>query len=386
MIMRNAVDWKFFDILASENNYEDRPLQSLEEVLCPEIEWGEFSGIRKPETKFRSMYYMWLDDLMNITFPNKLGLSHLAPSNNNRLLSNPFPPYRPKMTQLDNHEYEGGAVAGSKILWPHTHNTSHSYLGIEYIMKRIPDCTVQQARDLADEMAVLDCTPEMVNEFCKESRAEGIENVINKLYPFVLGAEEGESSIQDWDKAEIFSERALLQGIFGRAGLREGDLPHLEIDDEDYDHEYEGADEAKIPTIGYHVLEDFSYQEEPTSWEDLQPKQILDMAEAINNADIDKLKKAGQWLHNESKGKLSHDQRSYLWSKFFNRKNKLSTLKTPASKRLLARIKAALPEKLGSVGQLLHRIQNKEIKLESYPLKHEWTTLWGVYKEIKGTT
>ena len=69
-----------------------------------------------------------------------------------------------------------------------------------------------------------------------------------------------------------------------------------------------------------------------------------------------------------------------------NRKNKLSTLKTPASKRLLARIKAALPEKLGSVGQLLHRIQNKEIKLESYPLKHEWTTLWGVYKEIKGTT
>jgi hypothetical protein len=251
-------------------------------------------------------------------------------------------------------------------------------------MKRIPNCSAQQARDLADEFAVLDCTPEMVNKFCKDSRTEGIENIINKLYPFVLGAE-GENFSEDWNKTEVYSERALLQGIFGQAGLREGDLPNLEPEDENYDHEeYEGVDQ-RIPTIGYHKLEDFGYQENQPSWEDLQPKRILNIAEAIDNADELKLKKAGQWLHNESKQTLSHDQQSYLWSKFFRKKNGLLKLKTPVSKRLLAKIKAALPGKLGSIGQLLHKIQSKEIKLESYPLKHEWTTLWEEYKEIKGT-
>jgi len=386
--MKQACDWKYYDKFNESETLIDpidpRPLQSLEEVLCPEIEFGEFSGTRKPEATFKSVYYMWLDDLMELSFPNELGLSHLAPSDNDRLLSNPFPPYRPKLTQLDNHEYEGGYVAGRKILWPHIHTTSQSYLEIEYITKRIPDCLAQQARDLGDELAVLDATPEMVNEFCKQSRAEGIEKVINKLYPFVIGAEEGSNFPEDWNKAEVFSEKALLQGIFGRAGLREGDLPNLELDDEDYDYEeYSGVDEKRIPTIGYHVLEDFGYQEEQPSWENLQSPRILHMAEAIQNADVGKLKKAGQWLHETGKKELSHDQRSYLWNEFFNRKKTLLKLKTPVAKRLLERIKDSFPNKLGAIGQLLHKIQNQEVKLQSYPLKHEWNTLWETWKELK---
>ena len=384
--MRHPYDWKYFDILASENKHEDRPLQSLQEVLCPEIEWGEYSGPRKPEPRFKSVFWMWLDDLMNMTFPNELAISYLAPSDNDRLLSHPLPPYHPKLTQLDSHMFEGGYVAGSKILWPHTHNTSHSHLSIEYIMKRIPDCTAQQARDLADELAVLDATPEMANSFCADARVHGIENVINKLYPFVLGAEEADNFPEDWNKAEIFSERALLQGIFGQAGLREGDLPNLEPEDENYDfEEYEGADEKRISSIGYHVLEDFGQQEEPVSWEERQPKRILQMAEAIQNADANKLKEAGQWLHNEGKSQLSHDQRSYLWSIWFKKKARLLELKTPISKRLLERIKNTSVGKLGLIGQLLHKIQNKEVKLQSYPLKEEWTTLWNTYKEAKET-
>lgn len=342
--MRNALDWKFYDNQNEDHraHRDPRPLENLEEVISPE------------------------------------------PDEDGNIQSHPLPPHHPRLTELDRQIFESCAVSGPKILWPHVNgNSIPRHLTIQYIMKKA-NCSAEQAREIADEAALLDATPTMVDEFCRWARVKGAGNLIDYLYPMALTVVEVEDSEQEepgWFYEPTVAGKK-LPGIQGEAGICEDIETDINPDYLDFSWEPVEKSEGTPATIGYHVLEDFN-SEEGVPWIDRQPKEFQALVGKIQRSkNLDQLGELGRDIY-ESKT-WNHAQTSVLWTEYSSRKSYLERQipLTCTTRSLIDKI-ANADGHLGSVGIYLHKVQAGEIKVFPKPADREWTIIWRRYQEQK---
>jgi len=342
--MRNVLDWKFYDNQNEDHraHRDPRPIENLEEIINPEF-----------------------DEDGNIQ-------------------SNPLPPHYPRLTELDRQIFESCAISGSKILWPHVNGSSvPQHLTISYIMRKAK-CSTEQAREIADEAALLDATSAMVDEFCRWARVKGAGNLIDYLYPMALTVVEVEDSEQE--EPGWFYEPSVagqkLPGILGEAGICEDIETDANPDYFDFSWEPVEKSEGTPSVVGYHILEDFS-EEEGIPWMERQPAKFQVLVERIQSSkNLDQLGALGKSIY---EGKAwNHAQTSVLWTEYNSRKSYLERQipLTCTTRSLIDKIVNA-DGHIGSIGIYLHKVQAEEIKVFPKPMPREWTIIWRTYQEQK---
>jgi hypothetical protein len=341
VIMRNAVDFKFYDYQTEDRraHRDPRPIEDLEQAINPGFD--EDGDIQ----------------------------------------SDPLPPHIPRMTQLDRQIYESCAISGAKVLWPHQNTSIPRHLTIPYIMSRAK-CSEQEASEIADEAALLDATPAMVDEFCRWARVRGASKLIDYLYPMALTVVEVEA--EDQEEPPWFYNPSTagekLPGVFGEAGICE-DIER-DINPDYLDSSWQPPEKAEAPaqTLGYHVLEDFGAVEQ-VPWINRQPKVFVKLVERIQKAaNLDALGKIGKEIYKRSS--WNRNQISVLWTEYNSRKSNLERMipLTSTTRALVARI-AKANGNLSSLGIFLHKVQAGEVKVHPVPQQREWTIIWRKYRE-----
>jgi len=353
-------------------------------------------------------------------------------------LASPFPPHRPHLTQLDRHEYEACALAGTKIMMPHANNKGPRHMTTEFI-SNIANCSHDDARNLLDCFIVLETTEQMVKTYSFMARERGAEAVVDYLWRYVMGAVEAEApseEIEPW-MLEPVEAGPIYGGIFGRAGLCEDvELEAVEIQrhtysepDEDGEMEVIASDpyewdptenldwtpeevesNSAPNTIAYHVMEDvgrrnclledlkkrLDYDEYSAlynapideierihfmhcGWMARQPKEYLKTIKHIRREeDLGKLLMFGQAQHKE-KG-LTRNQQAVLWTEYHQRRKALerSVPQNITTIAIMKRIEAGVD--LGNLGRLIYKAQKGQMRVHAMPSNQEFRLIWKAWK------
>jgi len=372
--MKDAVNWHVYDI-ADEDHSKDhdfrdpRPLETLEEVAVP-------------------------------------GYDEQGNS-----LSNPLPPFHPRLSQFDAQIWEMCDVVPSKILMPHQNSSSTPYhYQIRLIMNQAK-VNPKQAEIISEVGMALNATAQIMREFCKQAKAD-FRTFLCQMTPLVDGITEVEES---WERPwmpeipiSIKVNKGAMQALYQM-------LPDPEND------EHEIKEKENSSTIGYHVLEDFSrfnaMRRDLWRWYkemDNIPDGTYDRIQALSNDDLEsEWYKRFNWYRRqgpefiellievrrgdrakigvlandvmEDRVKLSRIQRTVFFTEFSIRKNYLERNINPVVSRMIERIYNA-NGRLGFIGRQLHGIQNKEVPFKYTLHKWEWDRIWSAYfleKEIK---
>jgi len=418
-------DFRLYDVLGENWDFDfrdPREIQELAEVAAPGFE-SITSGTRKVYKPNR-MWEFWLDDLARVS-----GISEtlLDLQNHNLSLSNPLPPYRPRLTQRDREINESCIVRGCKILWPHIDQGSiPAHLQVRTIMAKAK-CTAREAAQIADSAAILDSTPGMVNTFCRWARVRGAQRLLDYLYPLVLAVVEVESPLEEkesWESEPVVAGEKLT-GIFGEAGICE-DVPVDDYENADFDWDWtpeEPEPKGNGDTVAYHVLEDLNEWQEKVasiqkqapehvaewfqfhlpdhekhndseiingvferycSWEALQPgwyRRLLTRLRSLDN--LDNLSELGKEVH-AGQPALSRDQAGVFWTEYNRAKARLeSKIKLGRTARAFIKRIIKADGNLASLGAWLYKVQQGRVKVCNPPQDREWTLIWKAYHDVK---
>ena len=371
--MRNAVDFKYYDITAEDHSAQRDPrsLESLEDVVNP--------GFDEDGT----------------------------------ILRDPLPPQYPRLLQKDRQIFESCAVSGSKILWPHPNVSGvQKHLTVQYIMNKAR-CTPQEAEYIADSCVALEATKKIVDKFCEWAVKKSPKDLIAYLWKFVIGITEAEAPSDEhepWEDEPVTAGE-LQGGIFGQHGLCENEpVEEIELKAKEgpmatminnkltwvkhiEDHvgkylvqdmsEYEEPEETESTpnTIAYHIFKDFNAEEEEL-WIDKQPKafiQKLNMIQACKNlADLTEL---GKTVHGNNG--FSRDQAGVVWTEYNSRKHVFEPKHLGLTARSLLKKIIQSNGHIGALGKFLHNVQSEKIKVTPAPTKHEWGIIWETYHRRK---
>jgi len=384
--MRNAVDFKYYDITAEDHSAhrDPRPIENLEDVINPGFD------------------------------------------ENGTILTDPLPPHIPRLSQSDRQIFESCAVAGSKILWPHQNNSGiQKHLTVQYIMNKAK-CTVQEANYIADSCVALEATAKMVDTFCEWGKKKGAKKLIEYLWKFVIGITEAEAPSDEhepWENEPVTAGAPLwgnaLDRIRGHNGICEdveideikvkvkepglakikGDkiiwpkskldflptsLPaeeELTLTSEDLTVIEEPESETAPSAIAYHVLKDFNAEEE-IPWIDRQPKRFIDKLKKIQACKtLAELTELGQTIHGNNN--LNRDQAGVFWTEYNSRKHMLEPKHLGLTARSFLKKIIQSNGHIGALGVFLHNVQSNKIKVTPELSKHEWGVIWKTYKRRK---
>ena len=373
MRMKHAVDFKYYDYQTEDRTVDKdpRPLESLEDVINPGFdEYGT-------------------------------------------MLSHPLPPHIPRLLQKDRQIFESCAIAGSKLLWPHSDTTGmQRHLTAQYIMNKA-GCTIKEASYIADSCVALEATAKMVDEFCRWAKAKGAKALIEYLWKFVIGVTDAEApsdEIEPWE-AEPVEAGELHGGLFGACGLCE-DVPVEEIERPVKEGSWatmvggkltwvediqaltvkevpelleDGVNEEEpiglASTISYHVFEDFN-AEKKVPWLDRQPDWfILELNQIQDCKTLEVLNLLGKTIHADND--FNRDQAGVFWTAYNSRKHELEPQHLGISARgILKRIIQANGN-LGWVGQWLYKVGSGETKVYPKPTDYEMSVIWKTFKRQK---
>jgi len=358
------------------------------------------------------------------------------------ILSDPFPPHRPRLTQLDRWEYEASARRkDSLIMLPHPNTRTPRHMTQEFISK-LAGCSQDDARKLLDCFIPLEATEQMVKTYSLMARKKGTEAVVDHLWRFVIGAVEAETSheeIEPWMLEPVAAGEPYPEWTpFGRAGLCEDvDLEPIEFERHEYEetdseHEEpvrtwvayewdptenlewspkEETESSSTSTVTYHVVEDTNKRQ--CLLQDLRNRLDPHEYNRIYDADLDilealHLKHCG-WMAQQGKrfckvvkkirqlknlkdlGRFSqvlytsnnftHDQRSVLWTEYRQRRKTLERAvpKNITTLAIMKRIEAGVD--LGNLGRLIWKAQKGEIRVRSLPSDDEFRLIWRAWKQ-----
>lgn len=367
--MKQACDFKYYQIAEEDHSAhrDPRPIESLQDIINP--------GFDEDGT----------------------------------ILTHPAPPHYPRLSQPDRQIFESCAIAGSKILWPHS-NTSgmQKHLTAQYIMIRAK-CTLQEAEYIADSCVTLEATKKMVDTFCEWGRKKGADKLIAYLWKFVIGVTEAEAPSDEkepWEDEPVTAGE-LQGGIFGSCGHCEdmeideievkpkegpmatmvdnkltwvGNIQDLTVKEVPEMSE-EPESEITPNTIAYHVLEDFNAEEE-IPWIDRQPKWFITQLNALQGCkDLEHLSEMGKIVH--AINNFNRDQAGVFWTEYNSRKHALEPKHLGLTARSLLKKIIQSNGHIGALGVFLHNVQSGKIKVTPTPSKYEFGIIWKTYNRRK---
>ncbi len=346
-------------------------------------------------------------------------------------LSNPLPPFHPRLSQFDTQIWEMCDLAAPKVLMPHRDSSSilpdgqaYSYhYQIQPIMNWA-GVNAETAEIISEIGLALNATKEMMRKFCKEAKKD-FGSFLCKMTPLVDGVTEIEESFEKPWMPEI------------PAGIRvnHGTLKTLYrmLPDENGEDEDEIESKETGATIGFHIFEDFSeikdkrrelwdwyrtfygwkdYYEEDSpdrfwdlrnrifdsederylsddevenqwypkfNWVRQQGKQFIELLKQVYRGDRLEIGKLANDVM-ESRVNLSDIQATVFFTAWNIRREYLEKHEHPAVKKIIAKIFGS-NGRLGYIGFQLHLIQNGDHPRSKIELqKHEWSRVWGAYK------
>ena len=352
---------------------ELHPVETLQEILTPEVDFIATTGMRKPVIKFKHVFEMWLDDMANISgIPD----TQLDLKTWSQPQTNPFPPHRPRLTQPERQIWETGYPVGTKILMPHLGGGNiPRHLQINDVRYKA-NCTPHEAWQIIEAAKVLDADTKIMDKLCRWAKKKGAIELLAYLYTFVV-------AILDMEESETEEIKVPEKSIFGEVSQNKLTEFYNNLDDEDPDWDPEIPEKKDSGSyISYHVLEDFN-EPEVISWFETQPRWFRDRIELVKLCNTKQLAKLGKAIH--SKNGMNRHQAGVFWTQYRSRKVAL-TLKPelrPIALNWLNRI-AKCNGKIGRIGFDLYNLQHSDLgeKITIY----EWSAIWESYKEKRASS
>jgi len=409
------------------NDRDPRCLVNLADIVAPEIVfYPTASGLRKSIQLDNEIVHVsdqvrarvfeetgkLLPDSVTITTKNAPE-AFLNLSNYDSMDTDPLPPSHPRLSQFDRQIFESCAdPAGGKIMMPHSvRSVFPARLSISNITFKAK-CTEKDARALGDLFNVLDFTAAMVNTYCRKVQDGNVKPVLDELYPLALAVEEVENPIvedEPWIHSPALAGKPMsgsyIDNLRGYNGICKDSLaytnPDFDLDWvnptgqwingecsfkhdsgihvlEDLGQQDKQTWEEKpseAPTIGYHILEDFTIDPdaEVIDWVDTQSRLFKNLLQHVIRCSPDKIAEAGIYLH-KLQEKLSAPQAGVVWTSFNSRKRELMT---PFGRRILKRVQTTKR----NPGSKLHAMRTGESPTPVPLTKIDWSVIWSEHKK-----
>ena len=158
--------------------------------------------------------------------------------------------------------------------------------------------------------------------------------------------------------------------------LKENDLDENDLDEDDSGYDPEWEEKPKeASTIGYHILEDFSYvapEDEEPDWIDTQSRSYKNLLQHVINCSPDKIAEAGIYIH-KLQEKLTSPQSGVIWTAFNSRKRELMT---PFGRKILKRVQTIK----SNPGSQLHAMSTGERPTPVPLTRIDWSVIWHEHK------
>jgi len=356
--------------------------------------------------------------------------------------SDPFPPHRPRLTQLDRFEYEACDLVGAKILMPHENKDIPRHMTQQFISK-LAGCSQDDARRLLDCFIVLEATEKMVKTFCSMARERSADAIVDFLWRYVIGVVEAEATsdamppfeykdsevlplemVPAWARGShltldtLFPEKTepieFIRHGYGDDGEIISDIHYEWNPGNELDWEPEETERISAPsTIAYHIFEDGNRRQvllqdlqnelpderyweiadlpvddlealylKHCGWMARQPKEYCLIIKAVRHAE--NLTELGARGKNAYALKaLTRDQRSVLWTEYHQRRHQLERAipKNITTLAIMKRIEAGVD--LPGLGRLIYKAQNGELKVRALPSKDEFRLIWKAWKKAR---
>jgi hypothetical protein len=316
-----------------------------------------------------------------------------------RIQGFPITDHRPIfLTQLDRDLYEHTPDIGDVPLAAHeVWSTCPRYLDPSVIAKRAR-CTLREAIQLADALAILDADQKLSSEVCKWVFVRGIEATLHYLHRFLIGIAEAEhvtpESQDDEEPVVGFQDIRPLQELSVKELRREckwREIPAptrlrrwqlIALLDRADRSQVEPTD-SEPETLAYAPMWEGEAQ---CDWIDSQPPWFQLLIMSIQKTETSEaLSKISATVHEPTlHKKLSGDRASVFWAFYKNRRAWLARkfiIREKAAKMAL-RISEADAKAIPGIGIKLFQIQKGEIKGPKLN-KREWDFVWAAWNERK---
>ena len=284
--------------------------------------------------------------------------------------------HRPRFyKQMDRQVWESIPREMREVVAPHdVGDTCPRHLRPEYIAAKAR-CSLREAIQLADALAVLDADERVAGEVYRWVRHRGAEATLSYLHKFVVAVAEVETETPD-DFADISTaklrEYAKALGEPPRFGRHHAVAAVQRAEERLNDH-------TEPETVGYHKFGDDSDDDD---WISRQPPwfQML-LAKVKACMSVDDLKELGKAVFASN---VTGDRASVFWSFYNVRKRYLeSRLRlSRTAQNFISRIRSAGHTQLGALGRNLYKLQRGIIKGPVFR-PHEWTAIWAAYNDAK---
>ena len=275
-------------------------MQSVHRVLSPQHFIFSRSVDFWPEG---SIQCHSVEQALDLNFTQPLSIRESIPAMNTD--------QRPKFVKaFDRDLFEHTPAGCQEVMAAHeVGETCPRHLQPEVISRKV-GCTIREAVDLADALAILDADEKMFREVCRWARLRGVEATLRYLHPFLVGIAEAEAPADD-DFADMTNTQMRkhlvshgAKPVYGRhhliaamQRLEESLRPHSEPE-----------------TIGYHKLGDDGADD----WIERQPAWFQKLIETVRETkDYEVLKRLGKAVF---MGNVRGDQASVFWGYYNARK------------------------------------------------------------------
>lgn len=403
--MRQAINWNLEDVginVPPPFDRDPRPVESLEEVLMPGWEPQLISAMTWDG-----------DDPEIINWVSK---------------SDPLPPHKPRLTQLDRFEWEACALGGSKILMPHRADRIPRHMTQEFIGK-LAGCNQNEARNLLDCFIVLEATEQMVKTFCSMARERGAEAMVDYLWRYVIALVEVEApsdaiGAYEWEpEPELaMGPQWALENLFRKEDSEPEAIQFVrhEYDNEDTVHyEWTPQDDLDLgeaiqgegggSTVAYHVMEDLGRKQQlkeelravdpfmdlpddldqlealhlkHCGWMARQPRKFQKLVQHIRRIEhLGELGTIGKELYDTAT--WNRDQLAVVWTEYQQRRKQLERAIPYSCTTLAILRRIEVGKNLGSLGRQIWRAQHGELRVKPMPSPEEFKVLWGAWKQAK---
>lgn len=382
--MRQAPNWKVFEI-ADEDHSRDRDfrdpreMETLEEAVAPGYDSSGES------------------------------------------LSNPLPPFHPRLNQFDTQIWEMCDIGSPKVLMPHRDSSSIPYhYQIQPIMNWA-DVDSQTAEVISEIGLSLNATKEMMRTFCKDAKVD-LKSFLLQMSPLVNGLD----ALEFFEEPQTPEIPAGIRINHGALKTLYKMLPDENGEEEEIEPKETGS------TIGYHIFKDFSeikdkrrelwvwykdfYMDSTPdglhdrifkpeaegyftddeietewypkfNWVRQQDSKYVDLLKKIRRGSREEIGRLATMVM-ESKIELSKLQTTVFFTEWNIRRDYLEKDTRDVVHRMIKRIYSA-DGRLGYIGFQMHLMQNGDHPKWNYTLqKHEWSQVWEAYKlekELQGS-
>lgn len=309
---------------------------------------------------------------------------------------------RPRfLSQLDRDVYESIPVGMQEVVAAHeVWDICPRHLRPEVISRKT-GCTITEAIQLADALAILNADDRLAREIYRWARIRGAEATLRFLHKFLVGIAEAENPPEDPESEqapligfqeirpvsemdpEDIVEELKARGFDGCSGsgtpldeMSEDELRTalIKMDQAEAEPEYSVAE-----TIEYHRLGDNGEED----WISRQPLWFQKLITTVQECkEIKALKGIGKSVFASN---LTGDRASVFWGFYNARKRYLESrqvVRTFAVKFIQRIHSAKDARELAGIGRNLYKLQRGEIKGPQLR-DDEWKTIWAAYHEAK---